>query len=419
VGGNNGGKGLESVECVDTRTVQFRLKRPVGDFGYTVAMTVFAPVPEPADAEDRNGYDRKPWSTGPYMIQTSNDKELVLVRNPHWNKATDPVRKQYPEKIVVRSNENAAQVTNALILDEGEAKSSIMLDTDVASTFVQQVVNDPALSGRTIQGPTGAVRYFAINTRTVPDLRCRQALAYGFNKRKYRSAMGGVMFGDLATSMIPPNLKAHKTFDQYGTKTNPEGQADRARELLAEAGGAAKCFPGNTVRVAYRDVTQIKRYVSTIVDTYARNLGLQVELVPVDAETYFDRVSDSANGYHLIYAGWVPDWANGSAVLPPLFDGRNLRPPGVLGSTNFSLLNDKEVNRLIDEAYAEADLQRQYLLWGELDNKLSEMAVTIPVLYNKALRLTGSNVRGGFIHPQYAQPDLAALGLADPSLSPA
>ena len=38
-------------------------------------------------------------------------------------------------------------------------------------------------------------------------------------------------------------------------------------------------------------------------------------------------------------------------------------------------------------------------------------AVTIPILYLKALRMSGTNVRGGFIHPQYGQPDLNALGL--------
>ncbi|HEY3009048.1 MAG TPA: ABC transporter substrate-binding protein [Micromonosporaceae bacterium] len=414
VAGNNGGKGLESVECVDTQTVRFRLKRPVGDFGYTVAMTVFAPVPL---NENRQAYDRNPWSNGPYMIQTSTDKQIVLVRNPHWNKASDPVRKQYPEKIVITNNENAALVTNELVQDQGEAKSTIMLDTDVAPTFVQQVVNDPALNGRTVQGPTGAVRYFAINTRNVKDLRCRQALAYGFNKRKYRSAMGGSMFGELATSIIPPNLKAHKDFDIYGTKTNPEGQRDKAQDLLAQAKGT--CFKNNKIRVAYRNTPAIRRYVSTIVDTYARNLGLEVELDPVDAETYFDKVSNIANPYDLIYAGWVADWANGSAVIPPLFDGRTLKPPGELGTNNYSFLNDPEIDRQIDEAYAEADLNRQYLLWGELDNKLQEMAVTIPILFTNGLRLAGSNVRGGFIHPQFAQPDLVALGLADPSLSPA
>ena len=31
-----------------------------------------------------------------------------------------------------------------------------------------------------------------------------------------------------------------------------------------------------------------------------------------------------ANGNDLMLTGWVPDWANGSAVIPPLFDGRQI-----------------------------------------------------------------------------------------------
>jgi hypothetical protein len=56
--------------------------------------------------------------------------------------------------------------------------------------------------------------------------------------------------------------------------------------------------------------------------------------------------------------------------------------------------------------------ERQYRLWGELDQKFAEQAVTIPIVYMKALRMAGTNIRGGFIHPQFGQPDLCALGLA-------
>ena len=36
----------------------------------------------------------------------------------------------------------------------------------------------------------------------------------------------------------------------------------------------------------------------------------------------------------------------------------------------------------------------------------------MPVIYEKAIRLTGSNVLGGFISPAFGMPDLCALGLA-------
>src|SRR5258705_6036819 len=58
VGGNNGGKGLTSVQCLDQRNIKFTLAQPVGDFGYTVATSVFAPVQ--AKQDTKNDYDKRP-----------------------------------------------------------------------------------------------------------------------------------------------------------------------------------------------------------------------------------------------------------------------------------------------------------------------------------------------------------------------
>jgi peptide/nickel transport system substrate-binding protein len=128
-------------------------------------------------------------------------------------------------------------------------------------------------------------------------------------------------------------------------------------------------------------------------------------------------IGNPDSGLDLMYAGWIPDWANGSSVIPPLFDGRGLAvaAKNKSGSTNFSNLDSKEINNLVDAALAEPSLERQYVLWGQLDEKIQSMAVTIPVLYPKVLKMAGTNVRGGFIHPQFGQPDLSALGLADPT----
>jgi peptide/nickel transport system substrate-binding protein len=260
------------------------------------------------------------------------------------------------------------------------------------------------------------VLYFAINTRTIPVESCRKALVYAFNKRKYRAALGGSVFGDLATTMINPQLKAHRDFDLYNTRTAVEGDPDRAAQLLKQAADAGTPCP-TSIKVAYPDTRDQQRLITTLIESYQR-IGIEVVRAPHPQQGYFATyLGNPANGLDLLYAGWVPDWANGSSVIPPLFDGRQIKPAekAKSGSTNFSNLENKEVNDLIDQALAEPDLDRQYALWGQLDEKIQSMAVTIPVLYSKALRMSGTNVRGGFIHPQFGQPDVCALGLADPA----
>lgn len=409
-GDNNNDKGLESVQCVDEGTIRFHLAYPVGDFGYTVALPTFAPVPLDKD-QDKAGYDRQPFSNGPYKIVESNDAKLVLERNPFWIQRTDLVRKAYPDRIVATVNANAPQVSYSIIQDQGDAASSVQLDLDLASNFVQQVVNDDELSKRLIQGSFSGVRFLAINTRLIKDLRCRQALIFAANKRKFRSAMGGSMFGDLATSAITPSLRSHKPFDLYNTKTKPEGDRERARALLQEAGAACP----RQIRLVFPESR--RRLVATVAESF-QLAGIETELVGVDPSKvdYFgDVIGRPDNNYHVMWAGWIADWANGSAVIPPLFDGR-LIPKGedANRNNNFSLLDDPAINAAIDEANKEADLNTQYRMWGEVDQKIMEQGPMIPLLYMRALRMIGSNVRGAFIHPQYGQPDVCAMGLAKP-----
>jgi peptide/nickel transport system substrate-binding protein len=417
VGNNNNGKGLESIKCVDERNIRFTLKRPVGDFGYAVALSTFAPVlPEKDTKVD---YQKRPYSNGPYKIESRDDKQMTLVRNNFWSEANDQVRKAYPEKIVFNFDpDTGGIVTNELIQDEGDARNTIMLDANVAPNFLQQVVNDDTLVSRAVVGPTGAVRFFAINTKVVPNPACRQALIYAFNKRKWRAVNGGSVTGDYATTMIPPGMHGNKKFDLYDSVSNPEGNPDKAMQIMDEQAKAKK--PCDTViKVAYPDVPKYRRPVNTVVEAY-QAVGIQVKAIGLDPTTYYNTgVGDPTNDYHMILAGWIPDWASGSAILPPLFKGSvipKLNPVTghAAGNVNWSLLDDPKINDGIDAALAETSPDRQAALWGELDQQIQSQAVDIPIVYEKAIRLAGSNVLGGFIHPAFGMPDLCALGLASP-----
>src|SRR5690606_40281002 len=85
---------------------------------------------------------------------------------------------------------------------------------------------------------------------------------------------------------------------------------------------------------------------------------------------------------------WIPAWANGSAIIPPIFDGDvipeiNPVTGKAAGNVNHALLDDPEINEMIDVALAETDRERAYTLWGELDQRLPQEAVAIPTRYEE------------------------------------
>ncbi|GAA0715190.1 ABC transporter substrate-binding protein [Dactylosporangium roseum] len=400
--------GLRSIECLTPQSIRFRLKQPVGDFGYAVALSVFAPVPAAKDTKE--AYDRRPFANGPYKVESSTAQELVLTRNPFWQRRTDTVRGAHPDRIVITWRNDTTVVTANLIDSAGTWADTIAIDRDAAPNFVQQIINDPVLARRAVVGSTGGVRYFALNTRTIPDLTCRQALTYALNKRRLRSALGGFVVGEFAATMLAPQLKSHREFDLYGSLANPDGDPERAMRMLQQAAADRPC--PTRIRLAYPNSSDVARAISTVVESYQR-VGIEVVRRPYPSQSYYSTgIGNPANGNDMMWAGWVPDWPNGSAVIPPQFDGRHVPKDGSAGNTNYANFNDPQINAMIDDALAESNLERQYRLWGALDEAIQAKAVSIPVFYIKALRMAGANVRNGFIHPQFGQPDLCALYLA-------
>jgi peptide/nickel transport system substrate-binding protein len=415
---------LQSIVCVDKRTVQFHLQRPVGDFGYTVSVNTFAAVKagDKRTKNDPTSSSYAPFANGPYKVDPTQtvladfpdalEKEpmkTVLVRNPFWDPGTDAVRKAYPDKIVITFNDQKAQLTNDLITSTGSNQFAINLDSDVTPNFVQQVINDPLLSKRAVAGDTGAVRYFAINMRRMTIPKCRQALEYGFDKRSWRFVLGGSVFGQLATSMIPPSLPAHEAFDLYETNTQQDGDYGKARDLWKANG----CPP--TITAAFPNVAPYPQLLSTVVTAYQR-LGVQVKLDPIDAGAYYQVAGDPNNKDDIILGGWIADWPNGSAVIPPLYDADQVTAAlkdksEIPANLNLSELVDPTIEKLISQAYAEPDLTTQYHLWGEIDKAIMTQAVTIPIIDATGLRMMGTKVRGAVMSAGYGEPDLATLGV--------
>src|SRR5439155_1490838 len=89
----------KAVTC-NGNTITFKLSKPVPDFNYTVTLG-FSPVRKSDDTGESYGQPGQlVVSDGPYMVQSysiGNGGKMVLVRNPKWNKASDPIRANYPD----------------------------------------------------------------------------------------------------------------------------------------------------------------------------------------------------------------------------------------------------------------------------------------------------------------------------------
>src|SRR5438105_4464240 len=139
-------KSISGLSAPDPTTLEIKLSKAVGYFPYTLTLPAAAPIPaSPSNASAPLGvaeghpqsYGAFVASTGPYMFKGADQvdyskpaskqkppsgyvagKSYVLVRNPSWDAATDPMRKAYVDEFDVSVGGTVADLQNKIAAGE-------------------------------------------------------------------------------------------------------------------------------------------------------------------------------------------------------------------------------------------------------------------------------------------------------------
>lgn len=379
----------KAVACSDdNKSITFNLNRSVADFNYTVTLPAFSPVPAAKDTGEK--YDDTVVSTGPYKIsEYTKGQKMVLVRNENWDKASDDYHPAYPDSIVVEFAQDPAAIDQRILADAPEDQATIeygnMQPENFATVFTS---GDPRFEGRTYNDYDPFVRYTAINTQKVPNLKQRQAIVAAMNNAEYIAARGGDFAGDRADGVVKPTLpldyQPTGLWDTlYGEAIPVEGNIELAKKLIAESG---EPMPELTYQFPTNPVDE--KIAASIQKSLAA-AGITVKLEPIEPGQYYGIVFDPAKAKELMRSGWAPDWANASTVIPELF--------GETGGFNLSQVKDDAFNAKVQAALKTLDRTEQGKLWAELNTYAAEQAWTIPHLFAKTQSIWGSKIGNGYL----------------------
>ncbi|MER6519370.1 ABC transporter substrate-binding protein [Streptomyces sp. NPDC001553] len=400
------GQHLDSIKTPDDRTIVFRLKRPVADFSATATLPTFAPVPQSKETGTR--YDARPFSSGPYKIESyDRDKKLVLVRNEHWDARTDTVRKAYPDRFVVVMGLKGGQIDDRIIAGEGADASAVQY-SDMRPESAPKVLPKADVKARLLAESQGCTEMLHLNNSRAPfdDPRVREAMQYAVDKEAVVTAGGGPALNEMATAYLPPALSGGRQADTL--KIPPAGDPAKAKELLKAAGK-------EKLKVSFAVSTGDKGKAEAIQQGLAR-AGVEVVIDTIDPGAYYDVIGDLSTTPDMTLAGWCPDYPSGSTWIPFVFDGRTVKEKGNQG--NYSQFRDEATTKRIDEINAMADAGQAERAWIALDAEIMKKSPSVPVLLERKPLLIGTNIAGAFGHPVWTGTvDYAAIGLKDPSKS--
>ncbi|MBT2459821.1 ABC transporter substrate-binding protein [Streptomyces sp. ISL-86] len=394
---------LDSIKTPDDHTIVFELRKPFAEFPYATVLPTFAPVPRAQEAGPR--YDSRPFSSGPYKIETyDRDKQLVLVRNTHWDPGTDQVRKAYPDKVVVTMGLRANQIDDRLIAGAGADASAVPWGK-LRPESTPKVLTKTDVRARLLAESTNCTEMVQMHTGRAPfdSVKVRQAVQFALDREAILTASGGPALGDVATALMPGSIFGGKQPDTLGIPAT--GDIEKAKQLLKEA-GKAEGF-ATTITVSNGD-----KGVAEAVQQSLGRIGIKVTIETVDPSAFYDTIGDTKNRTDLVYTGWCPDYLSGSTFLPFVFDGRYIKEKG--NSGNHSLFRDEATMKRMDEIASMADARQANKAWQELDGQILAKAPTAPVVIERMPLLLGTNIAGAFGHNSFGgQLDYATIGLKD------
>jgi peptide/nickel transport system substrate-binding protein len=406
---------ISGLTAPDAHTLTITLAQPAGDFLSILTLPGFAPVPGEYAASYALGenYGGHVVGTGPYTPTTYiPGKTVVLVRNPNWDPATDPLRKAWVDRIEIKLGVSISSIRRAIEREEAD----LSLISHVPQARVAELRADPERSRRLSVNPSGSLLFLVLGTHkkagAMADVRVRQAVNYAIDKVAYRDALAGryAATGELASTILAPGSLGYRPYDLYST---PGGRGDpaKARALLAEAG-----YPkGLTLGFATLGSGRLAAGRKPI-EASLKKAGIDLRVTTNrEWDPHFDALLNPAKRleHQLAQGGWLPDYRGDNARMSIVTQYDSRIDPAVSG--NFSEYHSPAVNRLIDQALAEPDRDRRVAIWAEIDQRIMRDAPLVPLLWENSSFQWASRVHGWMYDPWTVGPDLTAVWLDAPS----
>mgnify|MGYP003287833688 CR=1 FL=1 len=448
---------VTGLETPDRHTLVVHLTEPTGNFGYRMSLPETHPIPPGPSGVgvDAGREDYGPFlvSSGPYAVEGAEDLDfsvppeeqqsasgfvkdssLILVRNPSWRPATDPLRPAYSDRIeatfVPTAEEAAARV------DRGEADVLMapFAPPVVPNEMVEEYRRNPDLSKRLVVGSADIVRYASINVASPPfdDVHVRRAINYAVDKSRHIDIRGSPEIGRPAGHVIHDSMENNLllNYDPYATP-NSGGDLDRAREEMAlsryDEDGDGVCDDPSCVDVlalSFADPGSPGMALGEAIRSDLEPLGITLDLRAVPAEQFFPQVSDPRSHVALaIDAGWSKAFPNAEDFVGPLFSRSALEE----GCCNYSLVGatPRQLRRWGYEVSSVPSVEdkirecrslvaiESIRCYAELDQLLMEQVVPwVPLMFQNQIYIVSSRVVAHSYDQFVALPALDRIALA-------
>ncbi|MEU6713421.1 ABC transporter substrate-binding protein [Nonomuraea sp. NPDC046802] len=396
---------FKAIETPDDQTIVFHLKKAYGGFDYFAMLSQTAPVPEAKDTGTK--YKEHPVSTGPYMFKAHElTKRIELVKNPNWDPASDPNRKQLNDSIEVLLGQNEDDLDARLLSGKIDVKIN---STGVSANARKTVLTDDKVKQYADSAPIDRTWFTNINGDVKPfdNIHCRKAVMYAADRSAIQGAYGGPEAGgDIALSLMPSKMTGYQKIDPYGVEATPTGNIAKAKEELAACGQPN----GFSTTISYRNERAAEKQTAEALQQSLDKVGIKLEIKGYPQGDYFKLYAGKpdfakTNNLGLIVYGWGADYPEGFGFFQQIVDSRVIRPAG---NTNLGV-KDPKIDELIDQAAAEQDDTKRNAIWAQVDKQVMDSAFILPYVWARGLFYRPPTLKNVFVSQNWGMYEFLTL----------
>ena len=382
---------------VSGNDITIKMSKPFADMDWWGSFMAMGPAPL-GDASKPPAYGKKPWSTGPYKIDSfRSGEELVLSKNDQWDPATDPARHQYADKIVIKFNQDQNKVDQIMLSGNADSQTAVV-HSGINSANYQKLTD--TLGDRLVKQSAQCTSFMAPDYTKITDINVRRALAWAIPYEDIWYATGEIpnVTRIPANSVMPPGMAGKPDYFADGEQFTYD--PEKAKALLEEAGVE---MPYQLTNV-YFEPDPLAKAGQKALETGLKEAGFELTGIAIEVSPYdiWLNPDDKTNKkLNLRGVNWCSDWPSGLTMLPPLLKSG--------AAYNTSMFSEPSIDAEM-ENIPTLPLEDQPAAWGALDEKIAmDYFPLIPTAFRNEMMSYGEKVGGFKGDPSFGAPYYKAL----------
>lgn len=379
---------LNAFTAIDDTTFQLLLSSPFHPVLGILSMQYCSVIPPEVVGKYGKDFRRHPCGTGPFQfVAWEEGQSLILKKNPlYFEKDSLGKSLPYLDGISITFYENKA--TEFLEFQQGR----LDFINDIDASFKDEVLTKSGELRKDWQGKIILQKHTYLNIEylgiledtsrevvknsPLKNLKVRQAINYGFNRRKMMLYIRNSIGIPAESGFVPAGLPSFDSSAVTGYSYDPA----KALQLLKEAGypnGAGlPPIPLLTIPI-YADL-------ASYIASELAQVGIKIQVETVQKSLLLEQTAKSEA---LFFRGsWIADYPDAENYLS-VFYGKNPAPP------NYTRYKNPAFDKLYESALSEKNDSLRYKIYQQADQTMMKDAPVVPLWYDMVIHLVQPYVK--------------------------